>query len=1041
MSDFDFEIVKNPEIFQQNRLPAHSDHRYYEHVPALPDSPSDCRLSLNGIWQFSYAASPSLAPAGFEQPDHDCSGWDRIHVPGHMQTQGYDVPAYVNTQYPWDGREEVEPGQIPVRFNPTGSYVRTFTLPEHMQGRPLYISFQGVESGFALWLNGQYVGYSEDSFTPSEFELTPYLKEGENRLAVQVYKWTAGSWCEDQDFFRFSGIHRDVYLYVTPSVHIWDLRIRTLLDDAYTDARLAIDLKTQGSGRMNVTLVSPDGEKVFVREGCSLTDPFEQEVKAPLLWSAERPVLYTLCLELMDEAGELRETVVEKVGFRRFEIRDSVMLLNGKRIVFKGVNRHEFCAQAGRVLTEEMVRKDLTTMKQNNINAIRTSHYPNSSILYRLCDEYGIYVIDETNLETHGVWDSIMKGIHDLSYMVPGDRPEYLGLVLDRAQSMYERDKNHACILIWSCGNESLGGNNILEMSRYFHKMDPGRPVHYEGACRDRDTRCPETSDIESTMYTPVTDLEEWLSDHREKPCIVCEYTHAMGNSCGAMHKYTELTDRDPLFQGGFIWDYIDQSMTRLDRYGHEYQAYGGDFGDRPCDYNFSGNGIVYGRDRDPSPKMQEVRYNYQNIRIHFGTRKDEATGKIIPVLHLANKNLFVDLADFDCTIRLDINGEERCRLQKVYTCRPLEESTYDLPDAICAAMGAFTPEGKLLCGSSVKDDFTVTVSFHLKEDTIWARRGHEVAYGQQTWHPDAEFAAAHAIPAVPKQRMEVIHGWANTGVRGEDFDILFSNIHGGLVSYRYGGRELICRQPRPNFWRALTDNDTANQLGFAAGQWKAASLYASPKHMHGRRMDDYLVEELEDALRVTYVYHLPTRPGRDCRVSYTVFPCGTVQVDLTLDESADVGLLPELSMLFTLDADYDQLTWYGLGPEETYPDRCHAKLGIYHNSVKDNMAKYLVPQECGNKMDVRWAKVTDAAGTGLLFETDGLSVSALPYSPHQLDDAAHPNELPPVLHTFVRVGCQMGIGGDDTWGALVHPEYLLDNRAPLTVSFRFRGI
>ena len=1051
MSTFDFAIVKNPEIFEQNRLPAHSDHRFYIEETDRQKR-WDCRLSLNGIWRFSYAVNPGLAPAGFEKPGYDCSGWDQIRVPGHLQTQGYDVPAYVNTQYPWDGREEVEPGEIPTRFNPTGSYVRTFTLPERMKGLPLYISFQGVESGFALWLNGEYVGYSEDSFTPSEFDLTPYVREGENRLAVQVYKWTAGSWCEDQDFFRFSGIHREVFLYVTPPVHIRDLRIRTLLDDDYLNAVLRLEAQPTAPGRMNVTLQSPDGATVFTRQGQPADQVSEQEVVSPLLWSAESPSLYDLLIEVTDPDGMVNEVIHEKVGFRRFEIRDSIMLINGKRIVFKGVNRHEFCAQGGRVVTEDMVRKDIVTMKQNNINAIRTSHYPNPSVLYRLCDEYGIYVIDETNLETHGVWDAFLHGIKDISYLVPGNRPEYLALVLDRARSMFERDKNHACILIWSCGNESMGGNDILEMSRYFHRMDPDRAVHYEGACRDRDTRCPETSDIESTMYTPAADIEAWLKENRQKPCILCEYTHAMGNSCGAMHKYTDLTDKEPLFQGGFIWDYIDQSMTLHDRYGNEYQGYGGDFGDRPCDYNFSGNGIVYGKDRDPSPKMQEVRYNYQSISVRFEIRDEtDAAGAVIkrePVLRLTNRYLFTPLSAFDCRLRLDLNGQEICSAKAVYEAEPLSESTVRLPETILNALGSFSAAGVegLLREGSAKDDYTLTVSFLLREDTLWAKAGHEVAYGQHIWHPDPSFTCkasgeGKCFTDTTQRRMEIIHGWCNTGVKGEDFDILFSGLHGGLVSYRYGGKELILSQPKPNFWRALTDNDTANQLGFAGGQWKIAGMYASHKHGHGRKADDYVVEEKDGLLKVTYTYHLPTTPKKDCQVCYTVFPCGTVQVDLTLEASADVGILPELSMMFTLDADYDRLTWYGLGPDETYPDRRHAKLGIYENRVRDNMARYLVPQECGNKMDVRWARITDENGRGLLFEGDGLCFSALPYSPHQLDNAFHPNELPPVLHTYVRIGTQMGIGGDDTWGALVHPEYLLDNTQPMTVSFRFKGV
>ncbi|MBQ2316848.1 MAG: beta-galactosidase, partial [Lachnospiraceae bacterium] len=643
MTTFDYGIVKNPEIFEQNRLAAHSDHDYYRTSEAEKAGESDFRYLLNGIWKFSYAKNYASSIQSFFESDYDCRPWDEIRVPSHIQTEGYGVPSYVNTQYPWDGKEAVEPGEIPTIFNPVASYTKYFTLPSDWTEGPVYISFQGVESGFALWLNGQYVGYSEDSFTPSEFDLTPFIhRDGENKLSVMVFRFTAGSWCEDQDFFRFSGIFRDVYLYTVPQTHVRDLRIRTLLDDAYENAVLEITTQVTAAGKASVTLLD-DGDVVATQEAkLEGETKISMDVEHPKKWSAEYPNLYDLRLEIYNEKGEFQEVVTEKVGFRRFELIDHVMCLNGKRIIFHGVNRHEFSANNGRCITNDDIVKDIVTMKQNNINAIRTSHYPNRTFLYRMCDLYGIYLIDETNLETHGVWDSIGRGIHDISYSVPGDRGEYLELILDRAKSMLERDKNHPSILIWSCGNESFGGTNLLKMHDKFHEWDDTRLVHYEGCVWD--DRYPDTTDIYSTMYHPVEQIKEYLKEHRDKPYINCEYTHAMGNSCGAMHKYTDLTHEDPLFQGGFIWDYIDQSMTLKDRYGVEFQGYGGDFGDRPNDGSFSGNGIVYGKDRDPSPKMQEVKYNYQNIRIDF----DDDT------VVIKNDNLFTETKDYQCVITLE---------------------------------------------------------------------------------------------------------------------------------------------------------------------------------------------------------------------------------------------------------------------------------------------------------------------------------------------------------------------------------------------------
>ncbi len=596
MKQFDYAMVKDPEYFRDGRLDAHSDHVYYASEEEAVDRETSYRESLNGLWKFQYARNYESAIPGFEAEEYNCKDWEDIYVPAHIQMEGYDVPQYANVQYPWEGHEEINPGEIPTHFNPTASYVKYFTVPEQMQGKRLFISFQGAESGLALWLNGKFVGYSEDSFTPSEFELTEYVKEGENKLAAQVFKWTASSWCEDQDFYRFSGIYRDVYLYTVPEVHVNDLRIRAIPDVSLASADFELTTKTWGKGQLKIVL-SKEGNVVLedVKE-ISDEDTFSWKVDAPVLWSAEDPQLYDLELTVSDENGNVQEIIPQKVGFRRFEMKDGIMTLNGKRIVFKGVNRHEFSSVTGRHVSEEELRKDLTTMKLNNINAIRTCHYPDMSKIYELCDEYGLYMIDETNLESHGSWD-VAEMTKDFTYTVPYNKPEWLGMMLDRANSMYQRDKNHPAILIWSCGNESFGGKDIFEMSQLFRSEDPTRLVHYEGVFHDRSYN--DTSDMESQMYPSVEAIKEFLAKDNSKPFICCEYTHAMGNSCGAMHKYTDLTDTEPKYQGGFIWDYIDQSIYKKDRYGKEFQAYGGDFGERPTDYNFSGNGIAYGGDRD----------------------------------------------------------------------------------------------------------------------------------------------------------------------------------------------------------------------------------------------------------------------------------------------------------------------------------------------------------------------------------------------------------------------------------------------------------
>lgn len=1011
---FDYANVKNPEYFCDGRMEAYSDHAYYASETDMLDGESLFAESLNGIWKFHYARNFGAVIRGFEKEEYCCASWDDIRVPAHIQMEGYDVPQYANTQYPWEGREDIRPGEIPEYFNPVASYVKYFSVPERMKGKRIFVSFQGAESGLAVWLNGVFIGYSEDSFTPSDFELTGYLKEGQNKLAVQVFKWTAGSWCEDQDFYRFSGLYRDVFLYTVPNVHIRDLRIRAIPDETLQKAELEIVSCTWGEGKARFVL-SRYG-KVFVDEEKELNgeNRFVWEVDHPALWSAEVPNLYDLMITVTGKDGAVTELIPEKVGFRRFEMKDHMMTLNGKRIVFKGVNRHDFSSVGGRHVSEEELRKDLTVMKQNNINAIRTSHYPNSSLLYRLCDEYGLYLIDETNMETHGSWDTV-RADGDDDYIVPNDRPEWLPLLLDRENSMYQRDKNHPSILIWSCGNESYGGKDIYEMSQFFRKEDPTRLVHYEGVFNDR--RYNDTSDMESQMYTPVEKIKEFLAKDRSKPFICCEYTHAMGNSCGAMHKYTDLTDTDPLYQGGFIWDYIDQTIYKKDRYGQEFQAYGGDFGERPTDYNFSANGIVYGGDREPSPKMQEVKYNYQNI-----TAKVSENGVTI-----INKNLFLNTNAFDCVVLVERNGKALRQIKMETEVEPLGEKTYSLP---------FAKE-------TLPGEYTVTVSFRLKEDQIWAKAGHEVAFGQYVYRNQGE-------KKLCKRPVKVIRSKHNIGVRGECFEVIFSVLDGGLASYRYAGKEMIKEIPKPNFWRAPVDNDQGNQMPKRYAQWKIASMYAGHKDYRGADCCKVLepkVEVKEYSVRVTYTYLMPTTPDSQCQVAYEVYGDGTVQTTLSYDPVKELGDMPEFGLMFKLDADYDHVTWYGLGPEETYADRKKgAKLGVYQNFVQDNLARYIVPQECGAKEEVRYASVTDRSGRGMLFEMDEKSgpmmFSALPYTPHEMENAKHVYELPQVHYTVVRAALgQMGIAGDDSWMSFTHPEYLLNVEGKMEFTFRFRGI
>lgn len=1027
MSNFDSNIIKNPEIFEQNRLAAHSDHVCYKNELEKIKGKSSLRYDMNGLWKFAYAKNQSLAPCGFEAADYDCKGWDEIRVPAHIQMEGYDVPIYTNTTYPWEADESIKPGEVPEIFNPVASYVKYFTIPENMKNKRVCISFQGVESGFALWLNGHYVGYSEDTFDPSDFELTDYIVEGENKLAVRVWKWTSSSWCEDQDFYRFSGIFRDVFLYVVPCTHVEDLSVVPTLNDTFDEGTLSVSIKADGDGIASVKLYELGDLSVEKYDRAKLLlEEFDIElrnkeicegscnVKNPLLWSAEKPNLYEVKIIVKDSHGNETEFISQLAGFRRFEMVDGLMKLNGKRIVFKGVNRHEFSSITGRVPNRDEVIKDVVTMKKNNINAIRTSHYPDDSMLYELCDIYGIYMIAENNLESHGTWEAYNKGYVDLDFVVPKDKPQWREMMLDRANSCYQRDKNHPAILIWSCGNESFGGKTIYEMSQLFRQLDKHRLVHYEGVFSDRSYN--DTSDMESQMYTPAAGIEKFLAEHPEKPFICCEYTHAMGNSCGAMHKYTELSDREPRYQGGFIWDYIDQSIYKKDRYGKWFLTYGGDFGDRPTDGDFSGNGICYGGEREASPKMQEVKFNYQNISVDFDSDY---------IFTVTNKNLFVNTSVFDAYAILLADGEEVYRTKLQISVPPMERASYEVPVTLKNSM------------IDVEKEYCIVVSFVLKENTIWEKAGYEIAFGQHMIKkPVSEYSCDKSV--------ELVVGNGNILVRGENFKALFSRMNLGMVSYVYGGVEMLPNTiPLPNFWRTPTNNDSGNMMPQRYAQWKIASMYVTTRQNQRFADTSPRVEKNDNNIAITYTYFMPTTPQSSCEVTYRVFGDGTIETTLSYDPVKELGDMPEFGMMFKLDADYDTVKWYGLGPQETYEDRQHGgKYGVYENKVADNIAEYLVPQESGNKCRVRYAKVMDKKGRGMLFFGDELSFSALPYTPHELENAAHHFELPPVHYTVVRVAKkQMGVGGDDSWGSHTHPEYLLDASEKMEFTFCFRGI
>jgi len=1014
----------NPELFQLNRIDAHASMTSYSSADEAlrgdrAEAASYC--SLNGTWKFSFAPVPEKRIAHFYPCGYDASDWADIQVPSHWQFQGYDYPQYTNVRYPWaESEPDLKPPFAPTKYNPVGSYIRTFTVPAEWNGQPVYLSFQGVESAFYVWLNGEFVGYSEDTFTPAEFDITPYLTDGDNKLSVEVYRWCDASWLEDQDFWRLSGIFRDVYLYTKPKLFIADFFVRAELDEQYRDARLEVDIKLENYYNepqegicVEARLYDSGGMKVWEKPIVAAADFAGEGVQSlrlsehavdPLKWSAEKPHLYTLVLSLSDASGALLESVSCKVGFRKFELKDGLMLINGQRIVFKGVNRHEFSCDTGRALSKAEMIQDIKLMKSHNINAVRTSHYPNQSVWYELCDEYGLYVIDETNLETHGSWS---YGQQDLpAHTVPASHPEWRANVLDRCNSMFQRDKNHPSIVIWSLGNESFGGDNFIAMHDFLKEADPTRLVHYEGIFHYRASEA--ASDIESTMYVKPRDVERYANSNPTKPYILCEYSHAMGNSCGGLHKYTELFDKYAILQGGFIWDWVDQAIRTRTADGIEYFAYGGDFGDSPNDGNFSGNGLVFA-DRTVTPKLYEVKKCYQNIDIAAAN----LDGRLI---RLTNKHLFVDLDGYDLRWSVQLEGETMQEGITRVSLAPGESTEVTIPYE----------------SPRPGQEAVLNVAFVLRSATAWAEAGHEIAWEQIMLSPRVPLNDA-APEAKASAALLVTETDDALTVENGSTAISFGRESGDLVSYRCNGSERLLEPARPNFWRAPTDNDRGNRMSERCAVWRDAA--------RNKRLAR--LEWTADSGRciVTAVHLLATEPVSIVTISYTIRQDGSIEIEQQLTPGgAKLPEMPEFGMMFVLDGSLDTIAWYGLGPHDNYWDRrTGARLGRYTGPVADQFVPYLRPQECGNKTDVRFALLTSSAtGSGIRFDSPTvMEINALPWTPEELEASDHPYKLPVSAKTVLRVNDkQMGVGGDDSWGAPIHPEYTLPANRPYSLKF-----
>lgn len=1017
---------QDPLVFGRNKQPAHATLLPYATVEqALRATPngSPFRLSLNGRWKFDYVERPSDRPRDFFREDFDDSHWAEIAVPSNWQLQGWDKPIYLNTRYPW-APDDPQPPYIPGDYNPVGSYRTSFELPQAWAGRRVFLHFEGVNSAFYLWVNGAEVGYSEDSMTAAEFDLTPHLRPGRNRVAVQVFRWSDGSYLEDQDTWRLSGIYRDVYLFSTPPVHIADFAVRTELDAEYDDATLLVrprlrvfdGAKAEGwtveaqlyDAEARPVLAAPlvTDAKAVLQESTPQRDNvafglLQAKVSSPKKWSAEMPDLYTLVLSLKDAKGALVETESARVGFREVEIRDGRFLLNGRPIRLYGVDRHEHDPDHGQAVPYERMLQDVELLKRSNINAVRTSHYPNDPSWYDLCDRYGIYLIDEANLETHGVTGKLTND------------PQWLPAFLARAVGMVERDKNHPSVLLWSLGNESGKGPNHAAMAGWIHENDPTRPVHYEGAASTPHDAA--WVDVISRMYTRIPELDAMSRDASDtRPIVLCEYAYARGNAVGNLKEYWDLIESRDRLMGAFIWDWVDKAFRKQDAQGREYWAYGGDYGDQPNDGTMVANGIVL-PDRTPEPELFEVQKVYQRIRT---TAVDAAAGR----LRVRNEHDFrpLDFVEIAWEIAEDGRVVSQGRLPAP-ALPPKQEGEIRIPFARAAA----TPGSESF----------LNVRYLLKDDCLWAKRGHVVAW-EQIALPQPPAAKPVRLARLPK--VEVQETREAFLVEGRGFRVVVGRASGALESFRVGARELVAKPLVPNFWRAPLDNDIGylllNDMPKRCAAWKMAG--------QERRVEVVRAERIAaQAVRIVAEAVLPAANSRYV-ATYTVYGDGEVAVEARFTPGA--GPLPELprfGMQMAVPASLSTMTWFGRGPHENYWDRhTGAPVGRYAGRVDALVHGYVRPQENANRTDVRWVALTDASGAGLLaIGLPHLSVSAWPYTMDDLERARHTNELPRRDTTTLNLDYrQTGVGGDDGWGARPHVEYTLEPK-PYSYGFRLR--
>ena len=1000
---------ENPGVFRLNNEAAHATLMpYADKASALTFDKANSSFykSLNGLWRFRYLTNPAQTPEDFPADSINEARWTSIEVPGNWQLQGnFDPPVFTNIIHPF----KADPPRVPQDYNPTGLYRKTFTVPDEWKGRQVFLHFAGVQSNATVYLNGKKIGYNEDGMTPAEYNITGILRPGDNLLAVQVMNWSDGSWMEDQDFWRLSGIYRDVFLYSTPSQHIRDYFVTTDLDEQYRDAafNLRVSVKNYaGASAKNLSVkmtLSDASSKPILEKVMKVGSvgarkeslvKLNELVRDPLKWTAETPNLYTLTMELVASSGEVIEVISSRVGFREVEIRNGQLLFNGKAIDIKGTNRHEFDPDRGRALTRESMIRDIVLMKRLNVNAVRTCHYPNNTEWYSLCDEYGLYVMDEANVESHELW-AVRK------YYI-AEKPEWKAAWVDRGVSMVMRDRNHPCIFSWSMGNETGWGSNFDAMYKAMRALDPTRPIHYESKTPAY-ANILSRYDIISTMYPTLDDIVSLMNQDPSRPVIICEYAHSMGNGLGNFKKYWDLFYKYPRLQGGFNWDWVDQGL-RADGKGDGYW--------NVVNYIDGANvndGLI-NPDRIPQPETHEFKKIMQNIHV-----KDVSGGK--GRLRISNLFFFTDLKNVSMDWEVIRNGY------------PVSSgSVEDLNVNPCDSAEITLPFNSDMM--SQDGEYFLNLVFRTKTDLPYAAKGFDIASEQILMKGQAP-----AIPAVnvPGKPLQVTEGDIIT-ISGKEITIKVNKTTGSVISYVFRGSELIADPLQPCFWRVPTDNDKGGGSNGYAARWFKAGLerYNIKVKTLDIRSGDNGDVNMEVASDLVFV----GEKTMDFRGVYTFRTDGSITFSMDLNLSEGFPPLARVGMQFSMPASYDYIKWYGRGPFESYQDRKEsAHVGLWSGSVADQYFPYVMHQENGNKTDVRWIKITDEASTGLKITGSPLmEVNVQNYSQDALNLAKPSKRLSRGDKTYVNIDLkQMGLGGDDSWSPRVHEEYLLMEK-----SYRF---